>query len=152
MNGAQEALSQCRTARRGGFLAYRPNLIRDAARRENARLTDEIVSALNDRRIALAYEPIVESGSRRPAFHECLVRLRRPDGTIAPAGAIVPTSEKLGLVHLIDHRVLELVIEDLAAHPDARCSINLSADTAADQDWLASLALKLHQARASPSV
>ena len=78
------------------------------------------------------------------ALHECLVRLRRDDGSLVPASAIVPISEKLGIVRLIDHRVLELAIEELVAHPQARCTINLSAATASDQDWLTSLAMRLH--------
>jgi diguanylate cyclase (GGDEF)-like protein len=146
MNRAQEALSLCKATRRGGFLAYAPSGAREEARRENARLTDEIVSALNDQRIILAYEPIVDATARRTAACECLVRLRRPDGTIMPASAIVPISEKLGLVRLIDHRVLELAIADLGRHPEARFTINLSAATAADHDWLAALALRLHHA------
>jgi diguanylate cyclase (GGDEF)-like protein len=145
MNRAQEALALCKAMRRGGFFSYSPNSTRDATRKANAELTDEIVKALNDRRIVLAYEPIVHADSRQPALYECLVRLRRQDGTLVPAGAIVPISEKLGLMNLIDHRVLELAIEDLASHPAARCTINLSAATATDQEWLSSLALMLHR-------
>ena len=115
VNRAQEALGQCRVARPGGFLAFAPSSAREEARRENARLTDEIVSALNEQRIVLAYEPIVDATSRAASLCECLVRLRRADGTIMPAGSIVPISEKLGLVRLIDHRVLELAIAELAA-------------------------------------
>jgi diguanylate cyclase (GGDEF)-like protein len=144
MNRAQEALTICKATRPGGFLAYVPSTAREEARRENALLTDEIVSALNQGRIVLAYEPIVDARTRETACCECLVRLRRPDGVIRPAGSIVPISEKLGLVRLIDHRVLELAIAELARNPTARCAINLSASTAADQEWLASLALRLH--------
>ena len=145
MNRAQEALGQCKVSRPGGFLAFAPSSAREEARRENARLTDEIVSALNEQRIVLAYEPIVDATSRADALCECLVRLRHADGTIMPAGSIVPISEKLGLVRLIDHRVLELAIAELVRNPGAHCSINLSAATAADQDWLTSLALRLHR-------
>lgn len=144
MNRAQEALALCKATRRGGFFGYTQNSTRDEARRETARLTDEIVGALNDRRIVLAYEPIVHAGSRAIAMHECLVRLKREDGTLVPAGAIVPLSEKLGMMHLVDHRVLELAVADLIAHPAARCTINLSVATAEDQDWLSALAFKLH--------
>jgi diguanylate cyclase (GGDEF)-like protein len=144
MMAAQEALASCKATRRGGFLNYAPSVKRDEMRRDNAKLTDDIVSALNDRRMVLAFEPIVDATSREAVLHECLVRLKREDGSLVPAGAIVPISEKLGLVRLIDHRVLELAIEELAAHPEARCTINLSAATATDQDWLTSLALRLH--------
>jgi diguanylate cyclase (GGDEF)-like protein len=58
---AKEALDAAKGKRRGSFFAYRPNLERDALRRDNMRATDEIVAALNERRIFLAYETVVAS-------------------------------------------------------------------------------------------
>jgi diguanylate cyclase (GGDEF)-like protein len=57
---AQEALETAKTKRRGSFELYRPSVEREVLRRENIRATDEIVAALNERRILLAFEPIVE--------------------------------------------------------------------------------------------
>ena len=74
---AQDALDSAKAKRRGSFQAYRPNLEREAQRRENVRATDEIIAALNERRIFLAYEPVVAIGSRLPAFYECLMRVQR---------------------------------------------------------------------------
>ena len=37
------------------------------------------------------------------------MRIVRADGTIVPASAVIPIAEQLGLVRLIDHRVIELV-------------------------------------------
>ena len=56
---AQESLDAAKARRRGSFQAYRPNIEREALRRENIRATDEIVAALNERRIFLAYETVV---------------------------------------------------------------------------------------------
>lgn len=120
---AQETLGRAKAKRRGSFLAYRPSVEREALRQENVRVTDEIVAALNDRRIALVFEPVAETATRTPAFYECLMRLRRPDGTLLPANDIVPVAERLGLVRLLDHRVLELAVQELvAAPPPARKS------------------------------
>ena len=80
---AQDALDSAKAKRRGSFQAYRPNLEREAQRRENVRATDEIITALNERRIFLVYEPVVAIGSRQPAFYECLMRVRRADGSAA---------------------------------------------------------------------
>ena len=54
-----------RAKRPGSFLAYRPNIEREALRRANIRATDEIVNALNERRILLAFEPVVDSTKPR---------------------------------------------------------------------------------------
>src|SRR5262249_10368998 len=133
---AQESLDAAKAARLGSFFAYRPSIEREAMRRENVRATDEIVSALNERRILLAYEPVVETVSRKPAFYECLMRIRRADGTLLAASHIIPVAEHLGLIRLIDHRVVELVVAELLAAPDLKVSLNVSpASTLAPDSW-----------------
>jgi diguanylate cyclase (GGDEF)-like protein len=136
---ARETLDTARNKHRGGFLAYQPSVEREAQRRENVRATDEIVTALNERRIFLAYETVVAAGDRQPAFYECLMRIRRGDGTLVGAGDIVPVAERLGLVRLLDHRVLELVVDELIAAPAIHASLNVSPPSTTDPDWWAGL-------------
>jgi len=52
---------------------------------------------------------------------------------------IVPVAERLGLIRLVDHRVLELVVAELAAAPDVSLSLNISPDTTMDPDWWAGI-------------
>ena len=59
INRAQETLDAAKRRRAGSFGLWRPNVERDAQRRVNIRVTDEIVTALNDRRIVVAFEPVV---------------------------------------------------------------------------------------------
>src|SRR6202020_2891412 len=117
INRAQETLDASKSRRAGSFSLWRPNVERDAQRRVNIRVTDEIVTALNDRRIAMAYEPVVDARSRDASFYEYLVRMEHHDGQILLAPDMVPVAERLGLIRLVDHRVLELVIAELAASP-----------------------------------
>src|SRR5438094_6109208 len=98
LNRAQEALDMAKRRRAGSFSLWRPNVERDAQRRVNIRVTDEIVTALNDRRIVAAFEPVVEARSRQPAFYECLVRMEQGDGQVLLAPGSVPVAERLGLV------------------------------------------------------
>ncbi len=136
---AQETLDTAKAKRRGSFLAYRPSIEREALRRENVRATDEIVAALNERRIFLAYETVVTAATRQPAFYECLMRIRRADGSLINAGDIVPVAERLGLVRLLDHRVLELVVDEMIAAPQLQASLNVSPASTTDPDWWAGL-------------
>ncbi len=136
---AQESLDTAKGKRRGSFLAYRPNIEREALRRENIRATDEIVAALNERRIFLAYEAIANATDRRPAFYECLMRIRRTDGSLIAASDVIPIAERLGLVRLLDHRVLELVVGELIAAPSLQASLNVSPASTGDPDWWAGL-------------
>jgi diguanylate cyclase (GGDEF)-like protein len=139
VNRAQETLDMAKRRRAGSFLVWRPNVEREAQRRVNIRVTDEIVTALNERRIVMAFEPVVDARTRAPAFHECLVRMRQDDGQFLLAPDIVPVAEKLGLIRLVDHRVLELVVAELAAAPSVQLSLNISPDTTMDPDWWASI-------------
>jgi diguanylate cyclase (GGDEF)-like protein len=139
INRAHETLDMAKRRRAGSFSMWRPNVERDAQRRVNIRVTDEIVTALNDRRIVMAFEPVVEAGSRNASFYECLVRMEQNDGQVLLAPDIVPVAEKLGLIHMVDHRVLELVVAELARSPNVRLSLNISPDTTMDPDWSASI-------------
>src|SRR5258708_16507263 len=94
---AQDALYGARARRRGSFQAYQPNLKRVAERQENMRATDEILSALNERRIFIHFEPIVDICSRPPAFYECLMRLKRPDGSLLAVNEFIPWAARLAL-------------------------------------------------------
>lgn len=143
---AVDAMHVARARRHGSFAAYQPSLERDARRRETMRATDEIVTALNERRIALAYEPVVHAQTRAVVLHECLMRIQRSDGEIAQAGEIVPVAERLGLVRMLDHRMLELVLAELAADPSLQASMNVSPVSALGKEWSAGLAALLRGA------
>jgi diguanylate cyclase (GGDEF)-like protein len=149
LSRAQIALYVARAKRHGCFQAYRPSPEREAQRQENVRATREIISALNERRIFVVYEPIVEVGSRMPAFYECLMRIKREDGSLLAVNEFIPWAERLGLVHLLDHRVLDLVAAEMIASPGLKASVNVSAASTSDPDWWAGLGAML---RAHPGV
>ncbi|MGF6428398.1 MULTISPECIES: putative bifunctional diguanylate cyclase/phosphodiesterase [Bradyrhizobium] len=139
VNRAQETLETAKSRRAGSFALWKPNVERDAQRRVNIRVTDEIVTALNERRIVIGFEPVVDARLRQPAFYECLVRMEQDDGRALLAPDIVPVAERLGLIRLVDHRVLELAIAELAATPGVQLSLNISPDTTMDPDWWATI-------------
>jgi diguanylate cyclase (GGDEF)-like protein len=149
INRAHETLDAAKRRRAGSFATWRPNVERDAQRRVNIRVTDEIVTALNERRIVTAFEPVVRTSTRDAAFYECLVRMEQNDGRVLLAPDIVPVAERLGLIRLVDHRVLELVVAELANAPQARLSLNISPDTTMDPVWWASIESMM---RAHPGV
>jgi diguanylate cyclase (GGDEF)-like protein len=139
INRAHESLDSVKRRRAGSFAAWRPNAARDAQRRVNIRVTDQIVTALNERRLVLAFEPVVVARSRETAFYECLIRMEQDDGRVLLAPDIVPVAERLGLIRLVDHRVLELVVAELVNSPDVTLSLNISPDTTMDPDWWSSI-------------
>jgi EAL domain-containing protein (putative c-di-GMP-specific phosphodiesterase class I) len=87
---------------------------------------------------------VVAIASRAPAFYECLMRVRRADGSLIAVNEVVPRAERLGLVRLIDHRVLELVLAELVEAPSLKASLNVSAASTVDPDWWSALGTMLH--------
>jgi len=133
---AEEALDLAKHKGRNCFVPYRPSFEVIVARKRNIAIAEQIVRALNENRIHLAYQPIVHSGSKIPALYECLVRMVRRDETLIPAAEFIPVAEKLGLVRLLDRRVSEMAIETLSNDPQAHLSLNVSGATATDTSWL----------------
>jgi diguanylate cyclase (GGDEF)-like protein len=118
------------------FAVYAPGqAISEAQRRETA-IADEILAALNQRRILAAYQPVVGAADGRVAFYEALLRVRQEDGEIVGPATFLLVAEKVGLIDQLDQRVLELALDRLAADPGLRVSVNVSVATLRSPGWL----------------
>ncbi|HEY4266180.1 MAG TPA: bifunctional diguanylate cyclase/phosphodiesterase [Micropepsaceae bacterium] len=135
---AEEALERAKAMGRNGFAVYSGSAQRESQRRRLINIGDEIMSALGEQRLVLAYQPIVGARSRQPEHYECLLRMQRKDGTVAAAGEFIPAAETLGLVRHADRRALEIAVAQLYRHPHIKLSINVSGTTAGDHSWLQS--------------
>ncbi|HEY0265352.1 MAG TPA: EAL domain-containing protein, partial [Rhizomicrobium sp.] len=111
---------------------------RETARLRHMAIADEVVQALKDNRVMLAFQPIVQARSRRVSHYECLLRMAQPDGALLTAGHFVPSCEQMGIVHLVDRFALEATIARLKAHADVTLAVNVSGTAAGDPAWLQS--------------
>jgi diguanylate cyclase (GGDEF)-like protein len=136
MARAEEALDRAKLHGRDNFSAYAHSPQRESLRKRTVSIGDQIVTALAENRVVLAYQPIVDAKTSEAIAHECLVRIARPEGQIIAAGDFVPVAEQLGLVRQLDRRVLELTVAALMKHRGARLSINVSGMTASDRPTL----------------
>lgn len=100
---------------------------------------EQVKTALNENRLCLAYQPIVEASSGRERLYECLLRMCTPDGGMIAAAQFIPVVERLGLMRAIDRHALQLVLNDLTRHPEISLAVNISGLTAADRSWLRTL-------------
>ena len=82
-------------------------------------------------------------------MHEALLRIAAADGSgeATTAAHLVPIAEKLGLVRLIDRRIMMLAVQRLQRYPEARLSINVSGITATDPRWYGQLTEILSEQR-----
>ncbi|PHR61623.1 MAG: hypothetical protein COA43_02510 [Robiginitomaculum sp.] len=119
----------------GEFIAYASELPDLKPRQKMTELTrDDIIQALNDRRISLAYQPIVHAQSREPHHYECLLRLRRDDGEIVSAAQFIMAAEKLECVHMLDRRAMEIASVTLQEHSTIKLALNVSAATVKNRE------------------
>ena len=132
---AEESLDAARQRNGARFVAYASSLARDNGRLHALQVADSVISALNERRVELAFQPIVSAKTGVTAFYEALLRVRLADGSIVVPGDILPIAEKSGLVRLLDQRVLELALVRLAEDPSLRVSVNASIATLHDPEW-----------------
>jgi len=112
-------------------------------RSANARVSsvsDEIVAALNDRRVMLAYQPVAPAGAGKPGYYEALLRIRTAQSAILGPAAVLPIAEKAGLIGQLDQRVLELALKRMSAEPDLRLAVNASPTTMTEPDWILNFA------------
>lgn len=136
LSRAEETLDAAKATRRGAYALYQLSEQRESRRKRNIQLADQIVAALKEDRLLLAYQPIIAAKTGEAELHEALLRMRRPDGEIVSAGEFIPVAEQLGLARLIDHRVLELAVRTLRTYPSAHLAINVSGMTAVDRSWI----------------
>ena len=139
MARAEEALAEARRMPTDGFVAFRPSAERSSARGLNARAASEIVNGLESDRFGLAFQPIVDARTNAVVMHEALLRLSSQDGETVAAHHLVPIAEKLGLIRLLDRRMMMLAVQQLLQHPEARLSLNVSGITATDPRWFGQL-------------
>ncbi len=135
---AEQALDRARANGRDGFAAYQPSPSRETARLRMMQISDEVMGALREDRLRLAYQPIIQARSRKISHYECLLRILKPDGGIVSAGHFVPAAEQMGIVHLVDRFALESAIARLKAHPRLTLAVNVSGTAASDPVWLQS--------------
>jgi diguanylate cyclase (GGDEF)-like protein len=139
MARAEEALAEARRLPTDGFVPFRPSPERVSARSLNAQCAAEIVTGLKEDRFTLAFQPIIDARSGEVAMHEALLRMKSSDGDSITAAHLIPIAEKLGLVRLIDRRVMGLALETLKDFSEARLTLNISGITATDPRWFRQL-------------
>jgi len=135
---AEQALDKARANGRDGFAAYQASASRETARLRMMQISDEVMEALKEKRLKLAYQPIIGASNRKISHYECLLRMVKPDGSVLSAGHFVPAAEQMGIVHLVDRFALESTVTQLRANAALTLAVNVSGTAASDPAWLQS--------------
>jgi EAL domain-containing protein (putative c-di-GMP-specific phosphodiesterase class I) len=96
-----------------------------------------VAEALRHRNVALAYQPIIQSGPvGRIAYYEGRIRVYDETGRIIPAGDFMSAVEATETGRLIDCAALEMGLRALRSEPSLRLAINMSARSIGYPKWL----------------
>jgi diguanylate cyclase (GGDEF)-like protein/PAS domain S-box-containing protein len=106
-------------------------------------------SAIQEGRLILHAQPIVELATGKAVAHELLVRMVDTDGEIVAPGRFLSTAERFGLVRDIDRWVTRQAVR-IAAR-GRRVSVNLSALSVGDPGLTRLIQEELAEAGAEPA-
>jgi PAS domain S-box-containing protein len=109
-----------------------------------------IRDALDEDRLVLFAQPIVDLSSGETVQHELLIRMRERDGTLVSPGEFLPAAERYGLIGEIDMWVIGQAAS-LAAEGTA-VEINLSGLSIGDPAILAAIERALEESGADPKL
>jgi diguanylate cyclase (GGDEF)-like protein/PAS domain S-box-containing protein len=98
---------------------------------------ERIRSALDEDRLVVYSQPIVDLRTGLVAREELLVRMLDPHGDRIPPDSFLPAAERFGLIHEIDLRVLGRAIE--LVRGGASVAANVSARTLVDPRYIGAL-------------
>lgn len=104
--------------------------------RQQMGLANYLYRAYQEKRLRMAYQPIIDSRDGSVVHYEALLRIVSPSGQISSAGPLIPIAERMGLIDKIDTMVLELVVKELRQSPNIALAFNVSNLTTDNADWL----------------
>ncbi|HWY91090.1 MAG TPA: EAL domain-containing protein [Solirubrobacteraceae bacterium] len=113
-----------------------------------------IRAALDEGRLTLYAQPVVETASRRTTQHELLVRMIDTDGSLVSPAQFLPIAERFGLIREIDRWVVTETIAILrrqrADGNRPTVEINLSGQSLGDTGLATHIGRKLREAQVDP--
>jgi diguanylate cyclase (GGDEF)-like protein/PAS domain S-box-containing protein len=153
---ADSCMYQAKSLGGGRTAVFDAALARRVKRRSSAR--QMLQSALDEHRIIVYYQPIVDLPVRRVAGFEALARIAARDGSITPPADFIPVAEDSGLVVPLGAQVLELACREarnwpapeLAAH-ELTVAVNLSSRQFDGGDLMSVVQRTLEQTGLPPS-
>ena len=114
-----------------------------------------IRSALDDDRLTLHAQPVVQTATGRTTQHELLVRMVGPDGSLVSPAQFLPIAERFGLIREIDRWVVTetiTLLSDCAQEgPGPTIEINLSGQSLGDRQLATHIGHELRRTQVDPS-
>ena len=128
---ADLALAESRTLPGSALVRYDPVL--RSALVDRLRAEADLREALDEGRLIVHYQPVVDLATGAMCGLEALARMKGKDGSIVPPGQFIPVAESLGLINQIGESVLRQSLADIpevsrALRREVMVSVNVSAE------------------------
>jgi diguanylate cyclase (GGDEF)-like protein len=148
---ADAAMYQAKQAGRDRLALHSPELRR--VRRDN--WPERIRAALEDNRLILYAQPILDLRGNEISQYELLLRMIDDDGAVLPPGAFLASAERVGLIQQIDawvaRRAIRLIDRHRHAGRELSLEVNLSGRTMGDPGLPAAIAEELEATSIDPT-
>ena len=156
LNEADTAMYHAKSIGGGRAEVFDAVLGRQAEQRAAAR--QMLQSALDEHRVLVHYQPIIDLPTGKVAGLEALARIAAPDGSMLPPASFIPVAEESGLVVPLGAEVLEVACRDArrwqpAGNAETRLTmaVNISARQFEPGDLTTIVRERLEQADLDPS-
>ncbi len=134
---SEKALQYAKEQGRGCFIEYTNDITDFKSSAHDLFVAGErFLDALQDNRLCLAYQPVVNYQNNEVSFYECLLRMMDHNGDVIAAGAFIPALEKLGMMRLVDQYSIQQAIQELLFMDQITFSVNITNWTLTDDEWL----------------
>ena len=137
MAAADLACQKAKTDGRNRVRIFEPGTGAIQVIKKDVSWSHQLRAALQNDLFVLHYQPIVSVTTHEVSHFEVLLRLQDEDGLHSPA-AFLSAAYRFGLMHKIDHWVIEQAFRSLAWYqrqePDLRYTINISASAFVEGD------------------
>ena len=104
--------------------------------RQQMGLTNFMFKAMKEKRLKMAYQPVIDVKTGKTSHYEALLRIVNETGKISSAGALIPVAEKMGLIDIIDNQVMETIVDEMRSSPNVTLAFNVSNMTTENHVWL----------------
>lgn len=143
LNKADAACYEAKRLGRNRLQVFSESNIELSRRKGERWWTNEIVSAIEEKRFCLYHQtiaPIAEHNQHEGKQYEVLLRLRDHEGKLVFPDSFIPAAERYHLMPTIDLWVIKHVFKhinsDISSSPDLyKCSINLSGQSVASEGF-----------------
>lgn len=135
---AEAAMLIAKEQGRGSFVLSTPHNDERARARKLLAGGQSVYKALEENRMRMAFQPVMNMDTGKITFFESLIRMIDEHGRLVAADDFFPALEELGMTRMLDIFALHSVVRELIQFPEISLSVNVSNQSLVDAGWLRS--------------